>query len=51
MPFTIGVEREDDRRWLTEIAALPGVLARPNWPDVVFAFHDSDEMGPRMLPA
>jgi len=46
MPFTIGVEREDDRRWLTEIAALPGVLARPNWPDVVFAFHDSDEIGP-----
>jgi len=22
------------------------VLARPNWPDVVFAFHDSDEIGP-----
>jgi predicted RNA binding protein YcfA (HicA-like mRNA interferase family) len=25
------------------------VLARPDWPDVVFAFHDSDEIGPRML--
>jgi predicted RNA binding protein YcfA (HicA-like mRNA interferase family) len=25
------------------------VLARPGWPDVVFAFHDSDEIGPRML--
>ena len=25
------------------------VLARPNWPDVVFAFLDSDEIGPRML--
>jgi predicted RNA binding protein YcfA (HicA-like mRNA interferase family) len=24
-------------------------LARPGWPDVVFAFHDSDEIGPRML--
>ena len=24
-------------------------LARPDWPDVVFAFHDSDEVGPRML--
>jgi predicted RNA binding protein YcfA (HicA-like mRNA interferase family) len=24
-------------------------LARPNWPDVVFAFHDEDELGPRML--
>ena len=25
------------------------VLARPGWPDVVFAFHDRDEIGPRML--
>ena len=25
------------------------VLARPGWPDVVFAFHDRDEVGPRML--
>jgi predicted RNA binding protein YcfA (HicA-like mRNA interferase family) len=25
------------------------VLAHPNWPDVVFAFHDSDAIGPRML--
>jgi predicted RNA binding protein YcfA (HicA-like mRNA interferase family) len=24
-------------------------LARPDWPDVVFAFHDDDEIGPRML--
>ncbi|MBN2358070.1 MAG: type II toxin-antitoxin system HicA family toxin [Deltaproteobacteria bacterium] len=24
-------------------------LARAGWPDVVFAFHDSDEIGPRML--
>ncbi|ODU08841.1 MAG: hypothetical protein ABS84_11330 [Rubrivivax sp. SCN 71-131] len=24
-------------------------LARPGWPDVVFAFHDGDEIGPRML--
>lgn len=24
-------------------------LARPGWPDVVFAFHDVDEIGPRML--
>ncbi|MCL4489566.1 MAG: type II toxin-antitoxin system HicA family toxin [Chloroflexi bacterium] len=24
------------------------VLARPSWPDVVFAFHDRDEIGPRM---
>jgi len=25
------------------------VLARTGWPDVVFAFHDGDEIGPRML--
>jgi predicted RNA binding protein YcfA (HicA-like mRNA interferase family) len=24
-------------------------LARPGWPDVVFAFHDHDEIGPQML--
>ncbi len=25
------------------------ILARPGWSDVVFAFHDRDEIGPRML--
>jgi predicted RNA binding protein YcfA (HicA-like mRNA interferase family) len=25
------------------------ILARPGWADVVFAFHDRDEIGPRML--
>jgi predicted RNA binding protein YcfA (HicA-like mRNA interferase family) len=25
------------------------VLARPDWPDFVFAFHDDEEIGPRML--
>ena len=25
------------------------VLAREGWPDYVFAFHDGDEIGPRML--
>lgn len=24
-------------------------LAREGWPDVVFAFHDNEELGPRML--
>ena len=24
-------------------------LSRPNWPDFVFAFHDDDEIGPKML--
>jgi predicted RNA binding protein YcfA (HicA-like mRNA interferase family) len=25
------------------------VLSRPEWPDYVFAFHDRNEIGPRML--
>ncbi len=25
------------------------VLERPGWPDYVFAFHDEEEIGPRML--
>ena len=25
------------------------VLSRPGWPDVVFAFHDDDELGPVIL--
>jgi predicted RNA binding protein YcfA (HicA-like mRNA interferase family) len=25
------------------------VLEQPGWPDFVFAFHDRDEIGPRML--
>lgn len=25
------------------------VLTRSGWPDFVFAFHDSEEIGPRML--
>jgi len=24
-------------------------LARLGWPDVVFAFHDDEELGPKML--
>jgi len=24
-------------------------LARPDWPDFVFAFHDQEEVGPKML--
>ena len=23
--------------------------SRPGWPDVVFAFHDKEEIGPKML--
>ena len=25
------------------------ILSRSDWPDVVFAFHDREEIGPRML--
>jgi len=25
------------------------ILQRDAWPDVVFAFHDGDEIGPKML--
>lgn len=25
------------------------VLSRDGWADIVFAFHDSDEIGPKML--
>jgi predicted RNA binding protein YcfA (HicA-like mRNA interferase family) len=25
------------------------VLIRPDWPDYVFAFHDREEIGPKML--
>jgi len=25
------------------------VLSRQGWPDFVFAFHDKDEIGPKML--
>jgi predicted RNA binding protein YcfA (HicA-like mRNA interferase family) len=25
------------------------ILERPNWSDVVFAFHDNEEIGPKML--
>lgn len=24
-------------------------LARPGWPDYTFPFHDSDEIGPKMM--
>ncbi|MEM1043309.1 MAG: type II toxin-antitoxin system HicA family toxin [Bacteroidota bacterium] len=25
------------------------ILEREGWPDIVFAFHDGDEVGPKML--
>lgn len=37
--------------WRTkrEFGGSHKILAREGWPDVVFAFHDSVEIGPKML--
>jgi len=36
--------------WLTKRqSGSHRTLAREGWPDVVFAFHDGEEIGPRML--
>ena len=32
-----------------EVGGSHRILARPGWPDCVFAFHDREEIGPRML--
>jgi len=32
-----------------QTAGCHRVLARKGWPDYVFAFHDGEELGPRML--
>ena len=32
-----------------EVKGSHRVLARSGWPDYTFAFHDQDEIGPRML--
>jgi predicted RNA binding protein YcfA (HicA-like mRNA interferase family) len=32
-----------------ETASSHRVLARQGWPDYVFAFHEGEEIGPRML--
>jgi len=32
-----------------EVQGSHRVLSRSGWPDYVFAFHDGDEIGPRML--
>jgi len=41
--MVVETEREDDGRWIAEIPSRPG------WPDFVFALHDQEEIGPRML--
>lgn len=36
--------------WIVKrVADSHKTLAQEAWPDVVFAFHDGDEIGPRML--
>ena len=37
--------------WVTkrEAAGSHRVLCRSGWPDFVFAFHDHEEIGPRMI--
>ena len=32
-----------------EVRGSHRILARPDWPDYVFSFHDGEEIGPRML--
>jgi predicted RNA binding protein YcfA (HicA-like mRNA interferase family) len=32
-----------------EVKGSHRVLARPGWADYTFAFHDQEEIGPRML--
>ncbi|MGH7961406.1 MAG: type II toxin-antitoxin system HicA family toxin [Candidatus Binatia bacterium] len=32
-----------------QVSGSHRILARPGWSEVVFAFHDSEEIGPRML--
>jgi predicted RNA binding protein YcfA (HicA-like mRNA interferase family) len=32
-----------------EVKGSHRILARSGWPDYTFAFHDQDEIGPRML--
>src|SRR5689334_20211453 len=37
--------------WVDNQASIgfSSTLSRPGWSDVVFAFHDNEELGPRML--
>lgn len=36
--------------WQIErVSSSHKTLSRDGWPDVVFAFHDSEEIGPKML--
>jgi len=43
--------RRSDPNWVAYQTSVgfPQALAREGWPDYVFAFHDSEEIGPRML--
>jgi predicted RNA binding protein YcfA (HicA-like mRNA interferase family) len=42
--------RPGSNRWrLKRTSGSHRTLARDDWPDFLFAFHDDDEIGPRML--
>jgi len=32
-----------------EVGGSHRVLSREGWPDLVFAFHDNEEIGPKMM--
>ena len=60
MTFTVELEQESDGRWIGEVPQLPGTLVYGASPEEatawakalalrVLAFHDADEIGPRML--
>jgi len=34
---------------LKRLSGSHRILTRPGWPDYVFAFHDREEIGPRMF--
>ena len=37
------------KRLLARLLKIGWKFKRQNWPDIVFAFHDNEEIGPRML--
>jgi predicted RNA binding protein YcfA (HicA-like mRNA interferase family) len=42
--------RASSHRWsIKRESSSHKTLSRSGWPDVVFAFHDKDEIGPKML--
>jgi hypothetical protein len=44
-----GVHIDTAKDLINRVIAPHRTLSWPDWPDYVFAFHDSVEVGPRML--